>query len=408
MVDNPFHNALSQLNKAAKVSSASAALIEKLSQPEREIVVSIPLEMDDGSVKFFEGYRVQHNNTQGPYKGGIRFHSQSEIDEVRALAFWMTIKTAIAGLPLGGGKGGVKVDPSTLSKAELERLSRGWVRALWRDLGPDIDVPAPDVNTTPEIMRWMSEEYELLSGDTTRATFTGKPLDYGGSAGRVAATGLGGFYVFETLQTSLGIPSGASIAVQGMGNVGSQAAKIFHQQGFKVVGLSDIHGAIYNPDGLDPNEFEAFRAGATVSSTYAVATKISNEALLELPVDVLIPAALSNQITINNAECIQAKLVLELANGPTTAEADEVLFARGITVVPDVLANSGGVIVSSFEWEQNKKGESWEETLVLEQLQKLLNERTLQIQERATTLGVALRTAAFVIALERLDQFGKK
>lgn len=404
MRDNPFRNALVQLQKAAKAGDASASLIEELSKPQREIVVSIPVRMDDGSLKFFEGYRVQHNNARGPYKGGIRFHPEADLDEVRALAFWMTMKTAVAGMPMGGGKGGITVDPKQLSKGELERLSRGWVRLLWRDLGPDIDVPAPDVNTTPEIMQWMTDEYEKLSGDTTRATFTGKPIEYGGSEGRTVATGLGGYYVFSALQKHIGIVEDASVAIQGMGNVGGHAAKIFHEHGYKVVAMSDSKSGIYNPEGLDPNEVEAFKKERGSLKGYANAKDISNEELLELPVDVLIPAALENQITDINASRIQAKVVLELANGPTTPDADDALFARGITVVPDILANAGGVIVSTFEWEQNRKGEHWDEAKVLERLQTTLSEQSQAVWERALSLKISLRTAAFVVALERLGQ----
>lgn len=407
MSHNPLQNALRQLEKAASSGGFPAELVEGLSRPEREITVAIPVRMDDGSRRFFEGYRVQHNNARGPYKGGIRFHPEADIDEVRALAFWMTIKTAVAGLPMGGGKGGVKVDPRKLSPGELERLSRGWTRALWRDLGPKVDVPAPDVNTTPEIMRWMAEEYEALSNDATRAAFTGKPLDYGGSAGRAAATGLGGYYVFEALRAGFGIPEGASVAVQGMGNVGGHAARVFHEHGYRIAAMSDSSGGIYDPDGLDPAAVEAHKKAHGSLKGYGTAKMISNEELLELPADVLIPAALENQLAGENAGRLRAKLILELANGPTTPEADEALFARGLPVIPDVLANAGGVIVSTFEWEQNLKGETWDEAEVLRRLKATLEEQAGIVRERAASFRVSLRTAAFIVALERLAAAGR-
>ncbi|MBV9159560.1 MAG: Glu/Leu/Phe/Val dehydrogenase [Candidatus Kaiserbacteria bacterium] len=402
-MNNPFQNALSQLSKATKAKQFPDSLIEGLSKPQREILVSIPVRMDDGSTRYFEGYRVQHNNVRGPYKGGIRFHPQADINEVRALAFWMTMKTAVAGIAMGGGKGGVTVDPKKLSPGELEQLSRGWVQALWRNLGPEVDVPAPDVNTTPKIMEWMSDEYEKLSGDTSRATFTGKPIEYGGSEGRTPATGLGGYYVFATLKDQAGIQDGASVAVQGMGNVGGHAATIFTENGYKVVAMSDSKGGIYKESGLDPEEVESYKKKNGSLKGFPGAKQITNAELLELPVDILIPAALENQITSDNAAKIKAKLVLELANGPTTPEADESLFGRGIPVIPDILANAGGVVVSTFEWEQNRASEHWSEIQVLEKLEKLLVEQSHNVWQRATDLNVSLRTAAFVIALERLE-----
>src|SRR3989344_5572503 len=358
---NPFENALRQLQGAARVGEFPGDLIEKLSRAEKEITVTIPVRMDDGTLRFFEGYRVQHCNWRGPYKGGIRFHPDADIDEVRALALWMTMKTAVSNIPMGGGKGGVVVDPKAVSASELERLSRGCVRALWRDIGPQVDVPAPDVNTTPEIMAWMSDEYTKLSGDQTGATFTGKPVGQGGSEGRGTATGLGGFYVFDAVRERAGIEEGARIAIQGMGNVGGHAAEIFTAHGYKVVAMSDSKGGIYKEDGLDPKAVEKYKEEHRSLAGFPDAKEISNAELLELSVDVLVPAALENQITAENASRVSAKLILELANGPTTPEADEILHQRGIAVVPDILANAGGVIVSTLEWEQNLANEQWEE-----------------------------------------------
>ncbi len=399
---NPFDNALRQLWGAAKAGDFNKELIEKLSRPEREITVSIPVKMDDGSMRFFEGYRVQHCNRRGPYKGGIRFHPQADIDEVRALALWMTMKTAVAGIPMGGGKGGIVVDPKELSTAELERLSRGFVQALWRNLGPQVDVPAPDVNTTPEIMAWMVDEYEKLSGDTSKATFTGKPVGQGGSEGRGAATGMGGFYVFEALREKAGLSEKVSVAVQGMGNVGGHAAQIFTDNGHKVVAMSDSKGGIYNEVGLDPKAVEAYKNEHHSLAGFPDAKEISNAELLELNVDFLVPAALENQITGDNAPKISAKMILELANGPTTPEADEILHERGIAVVPDILANAGGVVVSTFEWEQNLAKENWSEEKVLEKLKETLVPQAELIWQKAEAAKIPLRVAAFVVALERL------
>lgn len=407
-MSNPFENALRQLWGAAKVGDFKGELIEKLSRPDREITVTIPVLMDDGSTRFFEGYRVQHCNLRGPYKGGIRFHPEADLDEVRALALWMTMKTAVANIPMGGGKGGVVVDPKALSRGELERLSRGFVRALWRNLGPQVDVPAPDVNTTPEIMLWMSDEYEKIAGDTSYATFTGKPntadlpLARRGSEGRGAATGQGGFYVFEALKERAGLTNSLRIAVQGMGNVGGNAARIFAAAGHKVVAMSDSKGGIFAAAGLDPVAVEEYKAEHHGLQGFPGATSISNAELLELDVDVLIPAALENQITENNAANVRAKLVLELANGPTTPEADAILHEKDVLVVPDILANSGGVIVSTFEWEQNLSGQHWTEDEVLTKLRDILNVETDRIYALAQEKSIPMRTAAFVVALERL------
>ena len=411
---NPFQNALTQLKRACLAGSLSGDILARMETPEREIRVAIPVKMDDGSLKIFEGYRVQHSGVRGPYKGGIRFHPQTDIDEVKALALWMTLKTAVAGIPMGGGKGGVTVDPKKLSKGELEKLSRGWVRALWRDLGPKIDVPAPDMNTTPEIMTWMSDEFEKITGDKTKATFTGKPVDgrlpagRQGSEGRDKATGLGGFMVFNALCGKLGIPDGASVAIQGMGNVGGHAAEIFTEHGYKVVAMSDSKGAVFNNEGLDPGKVEEYKNAHGSLAGFPGAKKINNAELLLLDVDVLIPAAIENQITEENAGNIRAKIILELANGPTTPEADDILFANKIPVVPDILANAGGVIVSSFEWEQNLKGEHWTEKDVNEKLKKILERESLVIWARSQSLKIDLRRAAFVTALERIESAIKK
>lgn len=400
---NQFDNALQQLWNAASLGDVSEDLIRRLSRPNREIIVTIPIEMDDGSVKLFEGYRVQHNNKRGPYKGGIRFHRDVDINEVKALALWMTIKTAVVDIAMGGGKGGVIVDPRALSSSELEKLSRGFVKAIYRDLGPEIDVPAPDVNTNATIMSWMVDEYERLTGDKTRATFTGKPLEQGGSEGRNEATGLGGFYVFEALQSLANLPEACTVAIQGMGNVGSFAAKFFSDNGHKVVAISDSKGAIYNPEGLDLGLVEKYKGGNGSLLDYPEAQNLTNEELLKLPVDVLVPAALEEQITKANAEDIKAKVILELANGPTTPEADEILFKKNIKVIPDVLANAGGVVVSSFEWEQNLNHQHWTKEIVLEKLKQIMTSQSVIVWTKAIDLQITLRQSAYLVALERLE-----
>lgn len=400
---NPFQNALTQLKRACEAGKFGREIFARMEAPEREIRVAIPVLMDDGSTKIFEGYRVQHSSIRGPYKGGIRFHHHTDINEVKALAFWMTMKSAVAGIPMGGGKGGVTVDTKALSRGELERLSRGWVRALYRDLGPKIDVPAPDVNTTPEIMTWMEDEYEKLTGDKTKATFTGKPLNKGGSEGRDQATGLGGFIVFNALREKLNLPENASIAIQGMGNVGGNAARIFAEHGHKIIAMSDSHGGIFNKEGLRPDAVEKYKREQGSLSGFPEAKAISNAELLELETDLLIPAALENQVTSKNADNIKAKVILELANGPITPEADDILFDKKIQVIPDILANSGGVIVSFFEWEQNLKDERWNAKEVNEKLKTILEREAATVWKRATALSTDLRRAAFVVALERLE-----
>ncbi len=273
---NPFENALLQLDRAAAVQPLAKELAERLKKPERELTVSIPVRMDDGTLRLFEGYRVQHSSARGPYKGGIRFHPDADINEVRALAFWMTLKCAVANIPMGGGKGGVVVDPKKLSKGELERLSRGWVARLYPVLGPRVDVPAPDVNTTPEIMAWMSDEYAARTGDASGAAFTGKPLERGGSEGRASATGMGGFYVFDALRADAGLPASARVAIQGMGNVGINAARIFASRGHRIVALSDSKGGIADERGLDPDAVEAYKRAHGSLAGYPGARQIGN------------------------------------------------------------------------------------------------------------------------------------
>jgi len=406
-MQNPFQNAMAQLEKAVKTNKGvnlNDEFIEKLRHPDRDIRISIPTKMDDGSMRIFEGYRVEYNNTLGPYKGGIRYHPDTEVNEVKALAFWMALKCAVAGIPMGGGKGGITVDPKNLSKGELERLSRGWVRKLSDILSPHKDVPAPDVNTTPEIMAWMVDEFEKITGDKTRATFTGKPIESGGSEGRGVATGLGGFYVFDALREELGLPEKCKVVVQGFGNVGSNAAQIFMEHGHTVVAVSDSKGGIYNENGLDIIGLLKHKKDTGLLSGFFESKNISNEELLETPCDLLVPAAFENVINDTNASKVKAKAILELANGPITPEADEILFKMNISVVPDILANSGGVTVSYFEWDQNLKGEHWSEEKVVDKLKTILRNASVEVLNKARESNTYLRIGAFILALGRISE----
>ncbi|MBI4437836.1 Glu/Leu/Phe/Val dehydrogenase [Candidatus Uhrbacteria bacterium] len=399
----PFEHAMHQLARAASLASFSQDFLERVAHPNRQIRVSIPVKMDDGSLKVYEGYRVQFNNARGPYKGGIRYHQETDIEEVKALAFWMALKCAVVNIPMGGGKGGVNVDPKGLSKRELEALSRGWMRALVDVVGPQKDVPAPDVNTTPEIMAWMADEFGKATGDTSGAVITGKPLEAGGSEGRGTATAQGGFYVFEALRERLGLPASCRVAIHGFGNAGEHAADIWSKAGRKVVAVSDSKACVRNDDGLDVVALARHKKATGSVGGFVGATTLAPEEVLYVPCDLLIPAALENQIRADNVARIQAKAILELANGPTTPEADDALFARGVPVVPDILANSGGVTVSTFEWEQNLKGEHWSEADVFEKLKAIMVREADGIFVRAQSLQSDLRRAAFVVALERIE-----
>src|SRR3989344_1185790 len=402
---NPFENAMAQLEKAARINkNLGAEFIAKMRVPDRDIRISIPVRMDSGALQIFEGYRVQYNNALGPYKGGIRYHPETDINEVKALAFLMALKCSLAGLPMGGGKGGITVEPRNLSEGELERLSRGWVQKLADVLGPEKDVPAPDVNTTPEIMAWMNDEFMKITGERTGATFTGKPVEQGGSEGRGAATGLGGYYVFESFQKNLGLPEKCKVVIQGFGNVGSHAAEVFAQHGHTIIAISDSRGGIYDAAGLDIGKLSEYKKETGSLANFPRSENIANERLLELECDVLIPAAFENQITEINADKVKARVVLELANGPTTPEADEILFKKDIPVIPDILANSGGVTVSYFEWEQNLKGEHWSEAEVFKKLKEYLENASQKIIARALEFNTSLRMGAFLVALERIKE----
>ena len=399
-----FQNAMRQLDDAAKIAEIDARAVEALRAPEHIREFDISVAMDSGATKIFKGYRVQYNSWRGPYKGGIRYHQNVDLDEVKALGFWMTIKTAVVDIPMGGGKGGVIVNPKELSEGELERLTRGYVRAVKEYIGPNVDVPAPDVNTTPQIMAWFADEYcKLAPSSTCRAVVTGKPVPAGGSEGRGTATAQGGFYVLVSALEKMGIPvSNARIAIQGFGNAGGVMAELCHAAGMRVIAVSDSQGGIYNQNGFVPAHVSAWKQEYKTVVGFPETRSVFNEELLELECDVLIPAALENVITEKNAGKVKAKLIVELANGPTTPEADEILKTRGIVVVPDVLANAGGVTVSYFEWEQNMKGERWNAARVFEKLKPIMMDNFNAIWNLGAARGVHLRAAAFALALKRL------
>jgi glutamate dehydrogenase/leucine dehydrogenase len=405
---NPFESALAQLEVAAKALKLDQNILSVLREPERIISVAIPVKMDDGKVKIFHGFRVQYNNARGPYKGGLRYHPQVNMDEVKALAFWMSIKNAVVGVPFGGGKGGIAVDPKQLSKKELERLSRKFIDLIYLDIGPQIDVPAPDVNTTPEIMGWMVDEYSKLVGKSTPAVITGKPLDKGGSEGRNEATGFGGVEILKLAAKDMKLKKGATVAVQGFGNVGSFFAELAEEAGFTVVAVSDSKSGIYNPNGLKIEEILAHKKSHGQVKDFSGAKNLSNEQLLELPVDVLVPAALENQIHKGNAAKIKAKMIIEMANGPTASEADPILHKKGIWVIPDVLANSGGVATSYLEWKQNLSHEHWSKEKVLKQLIVFMTKAWKDVLKMKREYKSDFRTASFILAINRIVLATKK
>ncbi|MDP2624697.1 MAG: Glu/Leu/Phe/Val dehydrogenase, partial [Candidatus Peregrinibacteria bacterium] len=380
-----FENTIKQMRKAAKLMKLDPHIEAHLSHPQRILEVSIPIHMESGAVQVFRGFRVQHNNVRGPYKGGVRYHPEVDMEEVKALAMWMTIKCAVVGIPLGGAKGGVIVDSSQLTHRELEDLSRSYIRAVAPLVGPHQDIPAPDVYTNPQIMAWMADEYSQLQGYNRLGVVTGKPLTVGGSEGRAEATSQGGVYVLlEAMKAHEMKPEDTRMVVQGFGNAGSNVAKILADEGFKIIGVSDSKGGLYCEGGLHPKEAisckrengsvgECFVAGIEYNQKdMAACQKVTNEQLLELDCDVLVLSALENQVTEKNAGNVKAKIILELANGPTTPEADEILKENGVMVIPDILANAGGVTVSYFELVQNEMNFYWSAEEVQERLSKIM------------------------------------
>ncbi len=404
MKQNPFEIAQKQFDDCADILKLDKSAIAALRVPMLELHVSLPVKMDDGSIKVFQGFRVQYNNARGPTKGGIRFHPEETIDTVRALSAWMTWKCALLDLPLGGAKGGVICDPKKLSKGELERLSRAYICAVFKFVGPNQDVPAPDVYTDPQIMAWMMDEYSRLAGKNEFGVITGKPLAIGGSKGRGDATARGGWYAICEAAKKLDINlKNASVAIQGFGNAGHHAAILGKTLfGCKIVALSDSQGGIFNEKGLDPQAvFEhKEKTGSVVG--FLGAKQISNNELLELKVDILIPAALESVITENNASKIKARIVAELANGPTTPKADEILHNNQVHVIPDFLCNAGGVTVSYFEMVQNFYMYYWDEKEVHEKLSKKIIEAYNSVFETSKKLSINMRKSAYVVAVSRV------
>ena len=404
---NAYENALKVLRGAAEQAGYKHDEYVTLEYPERELKVSVPVVMDDGSVQVFEGYRVQHSSLRGPCKGGIRFHKDSDIEEVKALALWMTMKCAVANIPYGGAKGAVKVDPAKLSRGELQRLTRRYTAMVLPLIGPEKDIPAPDVNTNAETMGLIMDTYSMLKGYTVPGVVTGKPVEIGGSLGRSEATGRGVMITAMQLMKKLGMqPENTCAAVQGFGNVGSAAADLLAKQGVKICALSDVSGGIYCAGGLDVSKVRAFIAAekGRFLKDYTIddVRHITNEELLEADVDLLIPAALENQITAENAGKIRAKYIVEAANGPTSVEADAILTQRGITVVPDILANAGGVVVSYFEWVQNIQSLMWEEKEVNRHLEEIMVRAFEEVWNICKEKQVTMRMAAYMSALKRL------
>jgi len=403
---NPFEIAQAQLDKAAQKLGLDPAVHAVLREPLRELHVSLPVKMDDGTVKVFKGFRVQYNDARGPNKGGIRFHPEETIDTVRALAAWMTWKCAVVDIPLGGGKGGIICNPKEMSEAELERLSRAYIDQVGRILGPEKDIPAPDVYTTPQIMAWMMDEYSKITGYNAPGVITGKPLAVGGSEGRGDATARGGAYTVREAAKYLNIDlSKATVAIQGFGNAGQYAATLFSSLlGCKIVAVSDTKGGVYSEDGIDAEAIVRHKLTSGSVIGFPGTRPISNEDLLELSVDVLVPAALEGVITGENAGRIRAKIICELANGPTTPEADEILYKNNVFVIPDFLANAGGVTVSYFEWVQNITNFYWDEEDVHAKLDKKMTKAFHDVLAMSLDYKVDMRTAAYMVSIQRVAE----
>lgn len=400
-----YDSALAQFDQAADLLHLPEELRQVLRTPKRELTVNFPVRMDDGRVQMFTGYRVQHNMNCGPAKGGIRYSSEVSLDEVRALAMLMTWKCAVLGIPYGGAKGGVIVDRRLLSRMELERMTRRYATEISVVIGPDLDIPAPDVNTDPQIMAWIMDTLSMHSGRNVPAAVTGKPIAIGGSKGRVEATGRGVFIVTREAAKHDGIPlAGARIVIQGFGNVGSISARLLHDEGCQIVGLSDIYGAITNPDGIDIKLALLYSKEHGRLSGMPGSTDISNAQLLELPCDILIPAATEGVLTGNNAGNIRAKIIIEAANGPTTPAADAIFKDRGITVVPDILTNAGGVTVSYFEWVQDRENFFWSEKRVNDTLEEMMSESITNVFKKSDSMGISMRMAAYVVAVSRVAE----
>ncbi|NCR76749.1 MAG: Glu/Leu/Phe/Val dehydrogenase [Microcystis aeruginosa K13-06] len=409
-----FTDASSRLERALKYVSISDDAIERLKYPKASLSVSIPVRMDNGTLRIFQGYRVRYDDTRGPGKGGVRYHPNVNIDEVQSLAFWMTFKCALLDLPFGGAKGGITLNPKELSKAELERLSRGYIEGIADFIGPDVDILAPDVYTNEMIMGWMMDQYSIIQRKISPAVVTGKPLTMGGSRGRDTATGTGAFHVINSLLPKLDKkPANTTVAVQGFGNAGAIVADLLAKAGYQVVAVSDSQGGIYREKGLDIASIREYKQEHRgITAIYCEGTvcniveheAITNEELLALDVDVLIPAALENQITAENADRVRAKYIFEVANGPTTSEADRILESKGILVFPDILVNAGGVTVSYFEWVQNRSGLYWQLNEINERLKERMVTEAEKVWSFAQEFDISLRNAAYAQAIARLGE----
>ncbi len=414
MSESLFADASKRLEKALKYVSISEDASERLKYPKTSLSAAIPVRMDDGSLRIFQGYRVRYDDTRGPGKGGVRYHPRVSMDQVQSLAFWMTFKCALLELPFGGAKGGITVNPKDLSRPELERLSRGYIEAIADFIGPDIDILAPDVYTNAMIMGWMMDQYSIIQRKISPGVVTGKPLTMGGSQGRDGATGTGAFYIIEAMLSKLGkIPELTTIAIQGFGNAGSVVAELLDKAGYKIVAVSDSQGGIYAEGGLDISSIRKYKTEQRgMKAIYCQDTVcnivehqiISNEELLSLDIDVLLPAALENQITEANANNIKAKYIFEVANGPTTSGADLILEEKGIYIFPDILVNAGGVTVSYFEWVQNRSGLYWSLQEVNQRLQERMVIEAEKVWLIAEKFSISLRTAAYIHALNRLGE----
>ncbi|MCE2788243.1 MAG: Glu/Leu/Phe/Val family dehydrogenase [Bacteroidota bacterium] len=407
--ENPFESMKKRFDIAAKTIGLDESDYHVLIAPQKTVIVNIPVTMDDGKVKVFEGFRVVHNANLGPSKGGIRYSMDVHLDEVRALAAWMTWKCAVVGIPYGGGKGGIKCDPRSMSKGELERLTRSYTDMMVDVFGPDKDIPAPDMGTGPQEMAWLMDEYSKLVGKSSPAVVTGKPIVLGGSLGRVEATGRGVMVSTRAALAKMGInPVGTTCAVQGFGNVGSISAKLLAMQGLKILAISDVSGAYYNPEGINIEAAIAFRDNNNGTlEGFKDGKKISNAELLELDVTVLVPAAMEDQITEENANRIKAKLIVEGANGPTSASADDILNKKGVLVVPDILANAGGVTVSYFEWVQNRLGYYWTEERVYRRADRVMKTAFEGVYAAAQKYNIPMRIAAYCVAIQRVADVEK-
>jgi glutamate dehydrogenase (NAD(P)+) len=407
---SPLDVAMRQVDIAAERLKLDPGICEKIKQTKRELTVHFPAKMDDGSVKIFTGYRVQHNLTRGPGKGGIRYHPDVDLDEVRALAMWMTWKASVVNIPFGGAKGGVQCDPKSMSMQELEKMTRRFTYEIAIMIGPDQDIPAPDVYTNPQVMAWIMDTYSTLKGYSVHGVVTGKPLELGGSLGRFEATGKGVFITAQEAARHLNIPiQGSRVVVQGCGNVGGISAQYFDRAGAKVIGISDSKGGVYNEKGLNISEVLDCKKkySCLITKESRGGEKITNEELLELKCDILVPSALENQITHKNASKIKAKIIAEGANGPTTPEADEILHEGGIFVVPDILANSGGVTVSYFEWVQNLQELLWNEEEISERLTRIMKRSFTEVLNISQKEKVDMRTAALMLGIGRVAEATK-